>query len=126
MTTAAPDRLGSQVGYLFRGDGRFRRLWISNLCFFAGVWMQTLVLGWLVFDITNSESLLALFTAVRLAPMFLGPLSGVLADRLDRVRFMLATVVWATLAITATAALVSAGSIGYWGIVAGGFAIGLA
>lgn len=117
---------GGQVGLLSRGDGRFRLLWLSNLCFFAGVWMQTLVLGWLVFDMTNSESLLALFTAVRLAPMFLGPLSGVLADRLDRPRFMLATVVWVTFAITATAALVSAGSIGYWGIVAGGFAIGLA
>jgi MFS family permease len=75
---------------------------------------------------TNSETLLALFTAVRLAPMFLGPLSGVLADRFDRARFMLVTVVWATLAIVATATLVSAGCIGYWGIVAGGFAIGLA
>ena len=33
----------------------YRRLWISNLFFFGGLWTQTLVLGWLVFETTRSE-----------------------------------------------------------------------
>ena len=125
-----PDRVqqptATGIGPLLTMNPRFRLLWLSNLCYFAGVWMQTLVLGWMVFDITDSESKLAVFTAIRLAPMLLGPLSGVIADRFDRARFMLATVLWATAAVVVIAALVSTGHVTYWGIVIGGFAIGLA
>src|SRR5579875_4089797 len=81
---AAGPRQTNRISELLGANRRFRLLWASNLFYFAGVWMQTLVLGWLVFDITNSATLLALFAAIRLSPMFLGPLSGVLADRLAR------------------------------------------
>jgi hypothetical protein len=47
----------------------FRFLWISNLFFFGGAWTQTLVLGWLVYESTHSEFAMAVFTAVRLAPL---------------------------------------------------------
>lgn len=110
----------------FKRYPRFRLLWLSSFFFFGGVWTQTLILGWLVFDITNSEFLLALFTAARLGPMMLGPVSGVIADRLDRARFMLVTVVWAFAAVSAVALLVSLHHVSYWAVVVGGFCIGLA
>jgi MFS family permease len=105
---------------------QFRHLWTSSLFFFAGIWMQTIILGWLVFDITNSEVKLAIFTAARLGPMLLGPVSGIVADRLDRARFMLTTIAWATLVSSVLALLVSIGQVTYWELVLGGFLLGLA
>ena len=73
----------------FRRYPEFRFLWASNLSFFTGVWMQTLVLGWVTYELTNSEFLLALFSAARLSPMLLGPIGGLLADRIDRIQLLI-------------------------------------
>lgn len=105
---------------------RYRLLWLSNLFFFAGVWTQTLVLGWFVFEITRSEFSVAVFTAARLAPMVLGPLAGVVSDRSDRVKLLLIASAWAFGVMAMIAALVSVDLISYWGLVFGGLAIGMA
>ena len=104
----------------------FRLLWFSNLFFFGGAWTQTLILGWLVYDRTGSEFLLAVFTAARLAPMMLGPISGVISDRHHRPRLLLIAAGWAVVAVAVVAALASTGHLPYWGMVAGGLCIGLA
>lgn len=105
---------------------RFRLLWLSNLFFFGGAWTQTLILGWLVFDLTGSSLRLAVFGAIRLAPMLFGPLSGVIADRVDRARFILIATAWALAAVIVLAALTTAGLASYWVLVAGGLLIGVA
>ncbi|MFD2081694.1 MFS transporter [Actinopolymorpha cephalotaxi] len=104
----------------------FRLLWFSNLFFFGGAWTQTLILGWLVYDRTGSEFLLAVFTAARLAPMMFGPISGVVSDRYHRPRLLLVAAAWAFVAVAVVAALASSGHLPYWGIVVGGLCIGLA
>ncbi|MFE6668104.1 MFS transporter [Streptomyces sp. NPDC057697] len=109
-----------------RSSRGFRLLWISNLFFYGGAWTQTLVLGWLVFDTTRSEFLLAVFTAVRLAPMLLGPFAGVLSDRYDRVRLLMIACLWALAAVVTVAVMASSGPVSYGALVAGGLAIGLA
>ncbi|WP_125612881.1 MFS transporter [Specibacter cremeus] len=109
-----------------RHSPQFRLLWVSNLFFFGGVWTQTLILGWMVFESTRSEFLIALFTAVRLAPMLLGPLAGVLSDRFDRQRLLVVACFWALLAVVAVAILAFLGMAPYWVLVAGGLIIGLA
>ncbi|WP_245708683.1 MFS transporter [Ruania alba] len=103
----------------------FRLLWWSNLFFFGGVWTQTLVLAWLAFELTGSEFLVALFTAVRLAPLLLGPFAGAFADRHDRVTILLVTSAWTWGAVVLTAVLASAGVLTYWWVVLAGLAIGL-
>src|SRR5690554_3961827 len=75
----------ARAGSSLRTSREFRFLWLSNLFFMGGNWALTLVLGWLVFETTRSELLLAIFTAVRLCPMWLGPISGLMADRYHRV-----------------------------------------
>lgn len=102
-----------------RSSPGFRLLWISNLFFYGGAWTQTLVLGWLVFDTTRSEFLLAVFTAVRLAPMLLGPFAGVLSDRYDRVRLLMSACLWALGAVVAVAVMASSGPVSYGALVAG-------
>lgn len=109
-----------------RGSPRFRLLWFSNLFFFGGAWTQTLVLGWLVYETTQSAFLLSLFTAVRLVPLLLGPIGGALSDRYDRVRLLIAACSWAVLAVSSVAMMVSLGHTPYWGLVLGGLAIGMA
>lgn len=109
-----------------RGNRRFAFLWFSNLFFFAGVWSQTLVLGWLTFQITGSEMKVALFTAARLAPLLIGPFAGAFADRHNRVRLLILAAGWAMIAVSAVAAWASLATVPYWALVVGGFAIGLA
>lgn len=119
-------RIGARTFSSLRTYPNFRRLWISNLFFFGGVWTHTLILGWLVFDMTGSEFLTGVFTAARLAPMMLGPLSGVISDRFNRVKLLLVACVVALSAIVIVAILVSTGRITFWVVVVGGFCIGLA
>jgi MFS family permease len=94
--------------------------------FFGGAWTQTLVLGWLVYETTESEFLLSLFTAVRLVPLLLGPFGGVLSDRFDRVRLLIVACLWAIVAVSSVAVMVSMGYMPFWALLVGGLAIGLA
>lgn len=109
-----------------QGSPQFRLLWFSNMFFFGGAWTQTLVLGWLVYETTQSAFLLSLFTAVRLVPLLLGPFGGVLSDRFDRVRLLIVACLWAIGAVSTVAVMVSMGYVPFWALVGGGLAIGLA
>ena len=48
-----------------RGNRAFRLFWLSNLFFFGGVWTQTLVLGWLAYETTHSDFLVAVLSRTR-------------------------------------------------------------
>ncbi|WP_327085411.1 MFS transporter [Nonomuraea sp. NBC_01738] len=124
MLRAKPARPGLLSS--LKGNRPFLLLWLSNLFFFGGVWTQTLVLGWLVYASTRSEFLVAVYTAARLAPMLLGPIAGVVADRYDRVRLLIVACGWAIGAVGLIAALASLDLLPYWALVAGGLALGLA
>jgi MFS family permease len=117
--------IGRTLGSL-RGNRAFRLFWFSNLFFFGGVWTQTLVLGWLAWETTHSDFLVAVYTAVRLAPLLLGPFAGAFADRHNRVRLLIVAASWALVAVSAVATLASLGKASYWVLVVGGLAIGLA
>jgi len=109
-----------------QGNPRFRWLLVSNLFFFGGAWTQTLILAWIVYETTGSEFLLALFTAVRLAPLLLGPFGGVLSDRFNRVYLLIVACLWALVGVSCVAVMTSLGYAPYWLLLLGGLAIGLA
>ncbi len=68
----------------------FRRLWMGTFFATAGQWVQQATLGWVVYDITGSASVLGAVLGIRAIPMLLlAPVSGVVADRFDR-RYALA------------------------------------
>lgn len=108
-----------------RTNRNFRFLWLSNLFFLGGNWALTLVLGWLVFETTGSELRLAIFSAVRLSPMWLGPISGLMADRYDRVLIIKIASVWSVIMISGLAILVSLDATPYWLLLVAGFATGM-
>ncbi len=123
---SAPNRKKRSIIEPIRKNPSFRLLWISNLFFFGGAWTQTLVLGWLVYTTTHSEFSLALFTAVRLAPLLLGPIGGLLSDRFDRVRLLMVACIWTISAVSIVATMATIGKAPFWALVLGGLAIGLA
>ncbi|NJN40080.1 MAG: MFS transporter [Gammaproteobacteria bacterium] len=57
-----------------------------------GTWMQTVGASWLVYRLTGSAFLLGLVAAAQQLPMlFLAPVAGVWADRVDRRKLLIAT-----------------------------------
>lgn len=63
----------------------FRTMWFANLWAQAAAWALIVTRGWLVFDMTHSSVAVGVVTFAVMAPMlFMPPISGVLADRMDR------------------------------------------
>ena len=68
----------------------FAVFWSGNFLSNVGTWMQTVALGWLVLEITDSAWLLGVQGFVTAAPTLLFTLvGGAIADRVDRRRLML-------------------------------------
>jgi MFS family permease len=67
----------------------FRWLWISSLFTYVSQWIQQASLGWVVYEITGSGSMLGLIFGMRAIPMIgLSPFAGLAADRWNRKKLM--------------------------------------
>ena len=70
----------------------YRLVWLTSLLSSAARWIQMVSLGWLAFDLTGSALLLGSVMFVYQAPnVVLSPLVGVLVDRVDRRRLLIAS-----------------------------------
>lgn len=70
----------------------YRYLWIGNLFNTAGLWIQQVTVGWLVWELSGSAAMVGIAAALRFVPfILLGPLGGVAADRLDRRHLLMVT-----------------------------------
>lgn len=68
----------------------YRYLWIGILFNMGGQWVQQVTLGWLVWELSDSAMLVGITAGIRSLPfLFMGPLGGVIADRLDRRRLLM-------------------------------------
>ncbi|MBI2935909.1 MAG: MFS transporter, partial [Chloroflexi bacterium] len=88
-----PNQAKPKMGMLYALRFRnYRLLWIGTLFASAGQWIQSTTLGWVVYDLTGSKTLLGAIGAVTVIPMLLlAPWAGVAADRMDRRRLMLSS-----------------------------------
>ena len=103
----------------------FRALWWSTLYASSAWWAQNVVLAWLAFDLTGSELAVATAAAVGFAPMLLGPVGGLLADRMHRPRLLIGSQLVALVAGVAIAALVMLDLAEYWHVLVAGAFVGL-
>jgi MFS family permease len=88
----------------------FRRLVVALAVSQAGDWLYNVALLAFVYERTHSAAWVAVTTAVRVAPVVaLGPLGGVLADRFDRRRVMVASDAVRTVCMLGLAAVAAAG-----------------
>ena len=103
----------------------FRALWWSTLFASSAWWGQNVVLIWLAFDLTGSELAVSAAAAAGLAPMLLGPLGGLLADRLHRPRLLLGAQSLALGTGALIALLVMLDRAEYWHVVVASALVGL-
>ncbi len=93
----------------------FRLLWPANFASYTSRWMQMTLLAWLVLDLTDSPWRVSLVGFFSMAPLLaLGLVGGILADRIDRRRMLLATQTANLAAALGMAALLLAGREAYW------------
>jgi len=70
----------------------FRLFFLGQLVSQTGTWAQSVAIIWVVLQLTDDGFALGLATAAQFAPVLvLGAWSGVVADRVDRHRFLLGT-----------------------------------
>ncbi len=107
----------------------FKRLWIANIVSNIGGWMQTAGAGWIMTDIAPSGDKALFVAAMGVAttcPVFLfGFPAGVLADRFDRRRYILACQAWMMLAALALAVLAFIGRLDHWSLLGLMFCVGI-
>jgi MFS family permease len=95
-------------------EPHFRRLWLAGVCINTARWMDVLVLGWVALELTDSPLLVGLAGFCRSIPMIaVGAVGGLLADRLDRGRVMLAAQIANGLVMAALAVLFATGAGGF-------------
>jgi MFS family permease len=114
--------------------GMFRSLRIRNYRLYAsgqlvsltGTWMQRVAQDWLVLEITNSGTALGIVTALQFGPaLLLGLWGGVLADRGNKRRMLLATQTGLALVALLLGLLDITGVVQYWHVLALATALGI-
>ena len=105
----------------------YRLFWSGNLISNSGTWIYTLAQGWLVLELTNSPMWLGLVGFTTWIPLLLfTPFGGVVADRSDRRRVMLAAQSALMILAFLLALLTSLGIINIWHILVLSFLSGSA
>lgn len=107
-------------------NANYRRYFAGQAVSLVGTWMQTVAQGWLVLELTGSGTALGLVAAAQFAPLLLlAPYGGVLADRMDKRRLLIATQTALGLIALTLGVLVVAGVVALWMVVALAFALGV-
>jgi len=101
--------------------------WSGSFVSNVGTWMQTVALGWLIYEMTGSASWLGTVSFAANAPtLFVGLVGGAVADRADRRTVLVGTQIIAGMAGFLLAALTARGSVAIWQIIAIAVASGTA
>jgi MFS family permease len=93
----------------------YQLFFAGQLVSLTGTWMQSVAESWLVFRLTGSAALLGVTSFATLAPVFLfATLGGILADRVDRRRILIATQSISMVLPLTLAALTLTGHVRVW------------
>jgi MFS family permease len=97
----------------------FRLFFFGQLVSLVGSWMQSLAQGWLVWRLSGSTFLLGVVGFCQMAPVLvLGLIGGVVADRFDRHRIVIATQAAALVQATLLATVTLSGTVQVWHVMA--------
>jgi predicted MFS family arabinose efflux permease len=105
----------------------FRLMWIGACTSSIGTWMQIVAQGWLIYRLSHSAFLLALDQFLGGIPIFLFSLiGGVIADRVERRRILLASQYLQMASAAVLTILVTTGLVHVWHILCLSFVSGFA
>lgn len=103
----------------------FRAYFLGQLVSTMGTWIQTFAQGWLILEITDSSGQLGITVALQFIPLLLfGAHAGVLADRIDNRRLLIATSLSGGLLALGLGLLTQTGNASIWVIDAFALAFG--
>lgn len=104
----------------------FLAMWTANLMSNIGGWMQTTGAAWEMTSLTQEPMFVALLAAAGTLPMFLFCFfAGILADRFDRRRYIIACQFWMMLVAATLALLAVLGRLDHWSLLGLSFCMGL-
>ncbi len=93
----------------------YRIYWFGQIGSLVGAWMQSVAQPWLVLELGGSPLQLGAVLALMFAPsMFLAPIGGVIADRVDKRRVLMAVNLVAMLQATVLFGLAATGTVEIW------------
>ncbi len=117
---------GVTRGFVAMRHANYRRYWFGQIGSLVGAWMQSVALPWLVLQLGGSPLQLGLVMAFMFGPsMFLAPLGGVLADRVDKRRTLIAVNAIAMLQASTLFVLAATGVVEIWHVYLLALAAGL-
>ena len=104
----------------------FLGLWIANLLSNTGGWMASTGAAWEMTSLTSEPIFVALLAAAGTLPMFLFSFfAGILADRFDRRRYIIACQVWMMAVAAGLSGLAFLGWLDHWSLLGLSFCMGL-
>ncbi len=96
----------------------FQLFFSGQLISLIGTWMQNVAQAWLVYRMTGSSLLLGVVSFAGQIPVFpLAPLAGMVADRLDRRKVVIATQTASMILALILAYLTLAGRVAVWEVI---------
>lgn len=126
MATSTRTRL--PMGRTFRSlrVRNFRLFFLGQLVSVTGTWMQTVAQNWLVLSLTGSGVALGITVALQFLPTLLfGLWGGLVADRFDKRRVLIATQVVPAVLALVMGLLVATGSARLWTVYLLAFLLGV-
>ncbi|MEX1157092.1 MAG: MFS transporter [Chloroflexota bacterium] len=112
-------------GFVALSVRNYRLYWIGQIVSLVGTWMQSVSQPWLVLLLGGSPIQLGIVLALQFAPsMVLAPLGGVIADRVDKRRLLMATQSVAMLQAVALFALTVTDVVQIWHVMLLALALG--
>ena len=110
-------RLGRMPQFAALRHGNFRLLWLDTLLSSTARWADTVVIGWLTLELTNSALMVGVVSASKMAGYVAAPFMGVVADRVDR-RVLLLVASGVNLTVTMLMLLLFAtGTLELWHVI---------
>jgi MFS family permease len=103
----------------------FRLFFMGQSVSLIGTWMQQVAMSWLVYRMTGSAFMLGVVAfASQIPSLVLSPIAGVMCDRWDRYRTLIATQILAMVQAFIMAILVMTGTVAVWHIIILGLFLG--
>ncbi len=123
-TSEAPQELAPPVApagtrraatFAALSNQNFRRFFYGQAVSMIGTWMQSVAQSWLVLELTGSGTALGLVIALQTLPvLFLAPYAGLIADRVDKRRLLVATQTTMAILALLLGVLTVTGSVKLW------------
>ena len=113
--TAALLALNARTFRSLRKHRNYRLFFVGQVISVSGTWMQNIALAWFVVELTHSPVAIGALAFCRFAPFTLfGLVSGVVADRIDNRRLVIATQTASMVVSIALTILAFSGSATVW------------